>query len=192
MSHEVNALASNNTWTLVPDPTNQKVICSKWVYKIKRKANSDIERYKTRLVAKGYNQEAGVDYEETYSPVVRATTIRAILSLATSHNWSINQLDVSNIFLNGNLTEKVYMAQPHGFIDPTNPDFVCLLHKYLYGLKQTPRAWFEKLSNTLIQFGFKSSFYDPSLFLPHTHGHILLVLVYVDDLIVTWSNLVQI
>jgi Reverse transcriptase (RNA-dependent DNA polymerase) len=144
------------------------------------------------LIAKDYNQESGVDYEETYSPFVQATTIRVILSLATSQNWKINQLDVSNTFLNGTIKEKVYMAQPQRFIDPTHSDFVCLLHKPLYGLKQTSRAWFDKLSTILIQFGFKSSSYDASLFLPHANGHILLVLVYVDDLIVTRSDSVQI
>jgi Reverse transcriptase (RNA-dependent DNA polymerase) len=104
MSLELTALAANKTWTLVPPLVNHRVIGCKWVFKIKRKANGEIERYKAFLVTKGYNQEAGIDYDQTYSPVVRATTIRVILSLAVFSNWSLNQLDVSNAFLNGDLT----------------------------------------------------------------------------------------
>jgi Reverse transcriptase (RNA-dependent DNA polymerase) len=192
MALELNALATNNTWTLVPPPTDQKVIRCKWFYKTKQKADGTIDRYKARLVAKGFNQEAGVDYEETYSPVVRATTIRVILALAVSSRWPIKQLDVSNAFLNGDLSEKVYMAQPPGLQDSTHPDFICLLNKSLYGLKQAPRAWFAKLSSTLLDLGFHASCYDPSLFLSHHQGHILLLLVYVDDIVVTGGDRHQI
>jgi Reverse transcriptase (RNA-dependent DNA polymerase) len=140
MTDELNALASNGTWILVPPPTNQRIIGCKWVYKIKRRPDGSLERYKARLVAKGYSQEPGINYVETYSPVVRATTIRLILSMAVTSNWSIKQLDVSNAFLNGDLKETVYMHQPQGFGDPHHPDHVCLLKKSLYGLKQAPRA----------------------------------------------------
>jgi Reverse transcriptase (RNA-dependent DNA polymerase) len=160
------------------------IIGCKWVYKTKRDPDGSVERYKARLVVKGYNQEAGIDYVDTYNPVIRATTIRAILSLVVSSNWPIKQLDISNAFLNGDLTEQVYMHQPQGFIDSSHSDYVCLLHKLLYGLKQAPRAWFQKLSDSLVQLGFKSSSYDPSLFLFHSHDHVTLVLVYVDDIIV--------
>jgi Reverse transcriptase (RNA-dependent DNA polymerase)/Integrase core domain len=192
MADELNALAKNNTWSLVPPPSNQKVIGCKWVFKTKRKADGSTDRYKARLVAKGYNQEAGVDFEEIYSPVVRSTTIRVILSLAVTSNWPIRQLDVSNAFLNGDLLETVYMTQPQGFVDPNNPAHVCLLHKSLYGLKQAPRAWFAKLSATLIEIGFKASSFDPSLFMAHHQGETLLILVYVDDILVTGSNLTQV
>jgi Reverse transcriptase (RNA-dependent DNA polymerase) len=117
MSLELTALADNKTWTLVPPSSNQKVIGCKRVYKIKRKANGKIKRYKARLVAKCYNQEAGVDYDQTYSLVVRATTIRVVLALVVSSNWSLKQLDVSNAFLNRDLHEQVFMEQPLGFID---------------------------------------------------------------------------
>jgi Reverse transcriptase (RNA-dependent DNA polymerase) len=188
MTDELNALASNGTWILVPPPTNQRIIGCKWVYKIKRRPDGSLERYKARLVAKGYSQEPGIDYVETYSPVVRATTIRLILSMAVTSNWSINQLDVSNAFLNGDLKETVYMHQPQGFGDPQHPDHVCLLKKSLYGLKQAPRAWFEKLCNTLLLMGFQSSNYDPSLFLSRNNGQLTLILVYVDDILVTGSD----
>ncbi|KAJ4767670.1 Gag/pol [Rhynchospora pubera] len=188
MAVELHALALNKTWTLVPPPANQKVLSSKWVYKIKRKPDGTIDRFKARLVANGFHQEEGVDFMETYSPVVRPTTIRVVLSIAMSSQWQIKQLDVQNAFLHGDLTETVYMAQPKGFVDPTFPNHVCLLHKSLYGLKQAPRAWFLKLSNALVSFGFKSSNYDPSLFISNHNGHKLFVLVYVDDIIVTGDD----
>ncbi|KAJ4744580.1 polyprotein [Rhynchospora pubera] len=188
MATELNALASNNTWSLVPPPSNQKIIGCKWVYKIKRKSDGSLDRYKARLVAKGFNQEYGVDFLETYSPVVRPTTVRLILSLAVTSHWTIRQLDVQNAFLHGDLQEKVYMLQPPGFIDKSNPDYVCLLHKSLYGLKQAPRAWFQKLSTSLINMGFSASNYDPSLFVSHVAHHTILVLVYVDDIIITGSD----
>jgi Reverse transcriptase (RNA-dependent DNA polymerase) len=192
MANEINALADNKTWVLVPPPVNQKVIGSKWVFKTKKNADGTIERHKARLVAKGFNQVAGIDFEETYSPVVRPTTIRIALSLALTFNWPIRQLDVSNAFLNGDLQERVFMEQPQGFIDPNKPDYVCLLQKSLYGLRQAPRSWFEKLSSTLLQFGFKSSYFDPSMFIAQHQGHTLILLVYVDDIIITGSDPVQI
>jgi Reverse transcriptase (RNA-dependent DNA polymerase) len=121
-------------------PNDKKVISCKWIYKVKRRSDGSVEHYNTRLVAKGYNEEAGTDYVETYGPVIRATTIRVILSLVVSSNWPIRQLDVFNTFLNGNLTKMIYMHQPQGFADPSHPDYVCLLHKSLYDLKQASRA----------------------------------------------------
>ncbi|KAJ4817812.1 hypothetical protein LUZ62_030378 [Rhynchospora pubera] len=188
MSVEIDALAANNTWTLVPPPSDQAIIGCKWVYRIKRRSDGTIDRYKARLVAKGFLQQEGVDFFDTFSPVVRPTTIRVILSLAVSHKWSIRQLDVNNAFLHGDLKERVFMSQPPGFIDPTRPNHVCLLSKSLYGLKQSPRAWFQKLSSTLLALGFFESQYDPSLFISHAHNHLTMVLVYVDDILITGSN----
>jgi Reverse transcriptase (RNA-dependent DNA polymerase)/gag-polypeptide of LTR copia-type/Integrase core domain/GAG-pre-integrase domain len=188
MASEMDALAKNKTWSLVPLPQCQKPIGCKWVYKIKRKQDGTIDRYKARLVAKGFNQVEGVDFFDTYSPVVRPTTIRVILSHAVASNWSIRQLDVQNAFLHGELNEQVYMSQPPGFTDPTYPDHVCLLQKSLYGLKQAPRAWFQKLSSALLAYGFKSSAYDPSLFILTANEHSLFLLVYVDDIIITGSD----
>ncbi|KAJ9550796.1 hypothetical protein OSB04_014841 [Centaurea solstitialis] len=122
MEREISALHQNHTWTLVPKPPNANIVGSKWVYKLKLKPNGDIERYKARLVAKGYSQTEGLDYFETFSPVVKPTTIRIVLSLATAHNWFIRQLDVQNAFLHGDLSEQVYMSQPPGFVDSSNPN----------------------------------------------------------------------
>ncbi|KAJ1686058.1 hypothetical protein LUZ63_017448 [Rhynchospora breviuscula] len=188
MMNEIDALAANHTWTLVPSPPDQKVIGCKWVYKIKRRSDGTIERYKARLVAKGFNQQEGVDYFDTFSPVVRPTTIRVVLSLAVHHHWLVRQLDVQNAFLHGDLQERVYMAQPPGFVDEAHPNHVCLLSKSLYGLKQSPRAWFHKLCSTLLDIGFCESQYDPSLFISHHDNQLTIILVYVDDILITGSS----
>ncbi|KAJ4778087.1 polyprotein [Rhynchospora pubera] len=188
MAKEIDALAVNQTWQLVPPPHDQKVIGCKWVFKIKRHSDGTIERHKARLVAKGYHQQEGIDVFDTFSPVVRPTTVRLVLSLAVSSHWAIHQLDVQNAFLHGDLSERIYMTQPPGFIDSNNPDHVCLLKKSIYGLKQSPRAWFQKLSTALVDFGFTASHYDPSLFFAHCKGHTIIVLIYVDDILITGSS----
>jgi|UniRef100_A0A2N9EUJ8 hypothetical protein len=141
MTSEFQALKRQDTWTLVP-PSNQNLVGCHWVYKLKRNSDGSIARYKAHLVAKGYHQHQGMDYDETFSPVVKPATVRLIISIATQQNWSIKQLDVSNAFLHGLLKETVYMQQPPGFINPKYPNHVCQLQKALYGLKQAPRAWF--------------------------------------------------
>ncbi|KAD4180455.1 hypothetical protein E3N88_29046 [Mikania micrantha] len=188
MSEEFKALITNGTWTLVPPVPNANVVDCKWVYKIKRDQNGLITRYKARLVAKGFNQQAGLDYHETFSPVVKPTTIRVVLSMAVTHGWPLCQLDVQNAFLNGDLQETIYLRQPSGFVDPAKPNHVCLLHKSLYGLKQAPRAWFHRLSDVLYTLGFTGSKTDPSLFIYSSNGTTLYMLVYVDDIVLTGNN----
>ena len=188
MAKEYQALISNHTWTLVPFQPDLNIVGCKWVFRIKRHADGTIERYKARLVAKGFHQEEGIDYFETFSPVVRPTTIRLVLTLAISFGWSIRQLDVHNAFLHGALTETVYMEQPPGFIDASKPNHICLLSKAIYGLKQSPRAWFHALSTALLNQGFQASRYDPSLFILSTNNSMLIVLIYVDDIIVTGDS----
>ncbi|GKB85537.1 ribonuclease H-like domain-containing protein [Tanacetum coccineum] len=143
---EYNALIKNNTWVLVPRPPDANIVRSLWLFRHKHNADGSLNRYKARLVANGSTQIAGIDVDETFSPVVKPATIRTVLSLAISRHWPVHQLDVKNAFLHGSLSETVYMHQPPGFRDPRHPDHVCLLQRSLYGLKQAPRAWFQRFA----------------------------------------------
>ena len=171
MKTEFTALQHNQTWKLVPRSTFMNVISCKWVFKLKHKYDGSIERYKARLVAKGFKEEDGFDYDETFSPVIKITTVRILLSLAISQRWLIHQLDVSNAFLHGELQETIFMEQPPGFINSAFPHHVCQLNKSLYGVKQAPRAWFLKLSTHLLSLGFSASKTDTSLFFKY-HNNI--------------------
>lgn len=128
-------IVSNKTWKLCPRPVSQNIIQNKWVYKIKQNPNGSIERFKARFVAKGYEQQIGVDYNDTFSPVIKPSTIRVILAITVHFHWDIKQFDVSNGFLHVDLLEKVFMEQPQIFVDPQHPNHVCRLNKAIYGLK---------------------------------------------------------
>lgn len=187
MTDEFDALVRNSTWELVPR-ANHDVVGFKWVFRVKRKADGSVDRFKAWLVARGFLQEPGRDYFETFSPVVKPVTIRVILSVALSQGWSLLQLDVYHAFLNGTLFEEVYMVQLAGFVNREVPDYVCKLRKAIYSLKQTQRAWYLELSAFLISFGFRKSVADSSLFVYCAHGVTLYFLVYVDDIILTGNN----
>jgi len=150
MKKEYQALMSNQTWLLIAYQGQENIIDSKWVFKTKYKADGTIERRKARLVAKGFQQTVGLDYEETFSPFIKASTIRIILSIAVHLNWEVKQLDINNAFLNGYLKETVFMHQPEGFVHSTKSEHVCKLSKTIYGLKQTRRVWFDNLKNALV------------------------------------------
>jgi histone deacetylase 1/2 len=188
MQKEYDALLENKTWSLVPPSKGKNIIDSKWVFKIKRRSDGSIERYKGRLVAKGYKQRHGIDYEDTFSLVVKIATVRLVLSIAMARGWSLTQLDVQNAFLHGVLEEEVYMRQPPGFEDKSRPHFVCKLNKAIYGLKQAPRAWYSRLSTKLLDLGFRMSKSDTSLFISSKKGATIFMLIYVDDIIVTGSS----
>ncbi|GJW79007.1 putative RNA-directed DNA polymerase [Tanacetum coccineum] len=191
MNNEMDALYRNDTWEIVELPMGRKAIGGKWVYKIKYKSSGDIDRYKARYVAKGYNQKEGVDFDETFSPVVKIVTVRCVINLAVQNNWFIFQLDVNNAFLYGDLDETVYMSLPEGFFNPGDKR-VCRLKKSLYGLKQAPRQWNAKLTQTLIEHGFIQSKSDYSLFTKSENGNFVALLVYVDDIIITGNNVDEI
>ncbi|KAI5352788.1 hypothetical protein L3X38_005680 [Prunus dulcis] len=188
MTDEFNALLKNNTWTLVPSSSRHHIVGCKWVFKVKRLADGSVERYKARLVAKGFHQQYRIDYDETFSPVVKPTTIRTVLSMAVSFGWPLRQLDVKNAFLHGVLNETVFMTQPPDFVDPHHPNHVCCLHKAIYGLKQAPRAWFHRFSSFIIQYGFTQSRADQSMFVYRHSFQIMVLLLYVDDIVLTWNT----
>ena len=147
-----------------------------------------MDHYNTRLVAQGYNQVQGIDYNETFSPVVKVTTILLILALAVTPKWTLRELNVKNIFFHRDLSEIIFMEQPPSFKDSQLPHFVCKLHKSIYGLKKAPRAWFDKLLKFLIHFGFICSNVDSSLFIFHNKSIIVIMLIYVDDIVVIGNN----
>uniref|UniRef100_A0A2N9IF95 Reverse transcriptase Ty1/copia-type domain-containing protein n=1 Tax=Fagus sylvatica TaxID=28930 RepID=A0A2N9IF95_FAGSY len=183
MADELDALHKTHTWDMTTLPPGKSAVGCKWVYKIKTRADGSVERYKARLVARGFTQEYGIDYEETFAPVARLTSVRSLLAVAAVRHWPLFQMDVKNAFLNGDLLEEVYMQPPPGYPDSQNQ--VCRLRRALYGLKQAPRAWFAKFSSVVAQQGFTPSSYDSALFIRHTSTGITLILLYVDDMIIT-------
>ena len=165
MCDEINAQLRNGTSELVPPVPSQNVVGCKWVFTIKYLPNGEIDRYKARLVAKGFHQQHGLDFTETFSLVIKSTTIRSVLHVAVTKGWPIRQINVNNAFLQGTLDDEVYVAQPPGFIDQDLPHHVCHLRKDLYGLKQAPRAWYQELRAFLVTQGFQNSLADASLFI---------------------------
>jgi hypothetical protein len=185
---EYAALVANQTWDLVPRPPGTNIVTGKWIWTHKRRADGTLERYKARWVLRGFTQRPGVDYDETFSPVVKPATVRTMLSLALARSWPVHQLDVKNAFLHGALTETVYCCQPAGFVDSSRPDMVCRLNRSLYGLKQAPRAWHSRLATFLVTLGFVEAKSDTSLFVHHHGAETAYLLLYVDDIVLTASS----
>ena len=189
MDVEMEALSKNRTWELVTLPIGKKTVGCKWVYTVKYRADGTIERYKARLVAKGFTQTYGIDYLETFSPVAKMNTVRVILSLAANYGWDLQQFDVKNAFLHGDLEEEIYMELPPGYNGQVAAGTVCKLRKALYGLKQSPRAWFGRFTKVMLGLGYKQSQGDHTLFIKHSvSGGVTILLVYVDDIIVSGDD----
>jgi hypothetical protein len=179
---------SNGTWDLVPQPQGSNVVTGKWVFTHKFRADGTFGRYKARWVLWGFTQRPIVDYDETFSPVVKPVIVCTVLSVAFSHNWLIQQLDVKNVFLHGTLTETVYCYQPMGFADPAHPNLICHLRKSLYGFKQAPWAWYSRFASYLTTLGFIVAKSDTSLFIFRRGSDTVYLLLYVDDIILTASS----
>ena len=176
------SLHVNEVWDLVELPKDKKTVGSKWVFKTKRSANGTVERHKARLVAQGYSQRYGQDYDETFSPVVRFESLRTVIALAVQNGLKLCQMDVTTAFLNGELKEEVYMKQPEGYAIKGKENLVCKLKKSIYGLKQSPRCWNSALDCHLKKMGFKQAAGDPCIYMA-SEGEMFLIAVYVDDIL---------
>jgi hypothetical protein len=187
MKFEIQALEENKTWSMVPLPLGQRPIGCKWVFKIKYHADGTIERHKARLVAKGFTQREGIDYKDTFAPVAKLVTVRCLLAIAAVRHWPLHQMDVQNAFLHGDLVEEVYMLPPPGYCRQ-GENVVCRLHKSLYGLKQASRSWFQRFSCAIQEIGFQQSKADYSLFTQVRGDSITVVLLYVDDMVITGND----
>lgn len=188
MEDEYATLIANNTWDLVLRPPSANVVTGKWIFRVKYHADGSLDRYKARWVLRGFTQRPGVGYDETFSPVVKPATVRTVLSLALSQDWSIHQLDVKNMFLHGTLSEIVYCCQPTRFVGPATPELICHLNRSLYGLKQAPRAWYSRFATHLLSMGFVEAKSDTSLFIYRQGSAIAYLLLYVDDIVLAASS----
>lgn len=188
MKDEFDSLEENDTWELTDLPSNRKPIHCKWVFKSKRNADGKVTRYKARLVAKGYTQRQGIDYDETFSPVVRYNSIRYLVAIAAKYDLDIHQMDVVTAFLHGDINEEIYLIPPPEFIQG---DKVCRLKKALYGLKQASRQWYLKLDSAMTAIGFERSSVDPCIYYLIDRNKMTFVAVYIDDLLIFTNDLVR-
>lgn len=188
MEKEMHSIEANHTWKLTELPAGKKTIGLKWILKLKKDAQGNITKQKARLVAKGYVQEQGVDFDEVYAPVTRLETVRLLLALAAKCEWEVHHLDVKTAFLNGDISEDVYVLKPEGFVKEGKEHMVYKLIKALYGLRQAPRAWYSKLNSYLESLGFKKCSSEHAVYTRKEGEERLVAAVYVDDLLVTGSN----
>lgn len=184
----VSSILKNDVWDIVPRPEGKSVVSSKWLFKIKHVVDGSIEKYKARFVAKGFSQKEGIDYEETFAPVARYTSIRTIIAIAASKGWKIHQMDVKTAFLNGVIEEKVYIEQIEGFVVHGKESHVFQLKKALYGLKQAPLFWYKRIDRYLIGLGFSKNDADSNLYFKVINGEALILIIYVDELLITGED----
>jgi transposase InsO family protein len=184
---EYESLLANDTWDLLEPPPGTNVIPSKWVFKIKRDASGNLERFKARLVVKGFHQREGIDYTEVFAPTAKYAAFRAFIGVTTVKDLELKHLDIKTAFLNGILEEEVWMQQPEGYIQG-GPHLACKLKRALYGLKQAPRAWHIRLHQELTSMGFTQSLADPGLYFTQVGGTNVMLLIYVDDILVACSD----
>ena len=192
MDLEYHALVQCGTWDLVPRPTDANIVICKWVFTLKYHPDGTVARHKARLVARGFTQAHGIDYTETFSPVIRMNSIRVILSLVVNLNWSLHHLDVSNAFLYGDLIEQVFMEQPLGYVAQGETSLVCLLRRAIYGLKKSPHAWFVKFSGLLTSYGFNPCKSELTVMRKTASTGYVILAIYVDDILLIGNDEVTI
>ena len=183
METEMDSIYSNEVWDLVELPPHRKAIGSKWVFKKKTQVDGSVERYKARLVAQGFSQKPGLDYDETFCPVIRFESFRTIVAIAVQKGLKLHQLDITTAFLNGQLKEEIFMKQPEGFVVKGKEHLVCRLKQSLYGLKQSPRCWNSTLDTQLKNMGYVQSNNDPCIYMSSDGEHSVIG-VYVDDFVI--------
>ena len=189
MKAEIDFLHDNSVWDLVQLPEGRKPVGSKWIFKVKTSADGSVERCKARLFAQGYSQKEGLDYDETFSSVVRSESVRSVITLASKNGLKLHQLDITTAFLNGDLDEEVYMKQPEGFLVKDQEHLVCRLRKSIYGLKQSPRCWNQALDAKLKLMVFKQSTSDTCIYTSTTEsGGLFILVVYVDDILLAGKS----
>jgi len=189
MVEEIQSIEKNQTWELVNLPDKKRKIDVKWVFKVKLNPDGQVSKHKARLVARGFLQKQGIDYNEVFTLVARIETVRLVTVIACKNEWSLYHLDVKSAFLNGPLEEVVFVSQPPGFEIAGKEDMVYKLHKALYGLKQAPRAWNKKIDQVLIQIGFRKCSVEFGVYVQKlSDGGTVIICLYVDDLLITGSS----
>ncbi|KAD7117932.1 hypothetical protein E3N88_05200 [Mikania micrantha] len=189
MNSEMQSMCDNQVWDLVELPPGSRAVGSKWIFKRKTDMHGNVHTYKARLVAKGFTQTQGVDYDETFSPVAMIKSIRILLAIAAYYDYEIWQMDVKTAFLNGHLSEDVYMVQPEGFVDPKYPNKVCKLNKSIYGLKQASRCWNLRFDQKIKEFGFIKNEDKPCVYRKASGRTISFLILYVDDILIIGNNI---
>ena len=189
MRDEIQSMRHNGVWELVELPEGHRPIGCKWVYKTKRDPNGKIEKFKVRLVAKGFTQREGVDYEATFSPVSSKDSFRVIMALVAHFDMELHQMDVKTVFLNGDLNEEVYMMQPEGFVANDSGTLVCRLKKSIYGLKQASRQWYLKFHSVVSSYGFVENKVDQCIYCKVSGRKFIFLILYVDDILLASSDL---
>jgi hypothetical protein len=188
MEEEMELMKTNQVWDLVDLPLGQRFIGNKLILKIKHKVDGSIERYKARLVAKSYTQEEGIDYEDTFSPLVRITSVRLILAIVAHMDFELYQMDVRTAFLNEELNEKIYMDQPLGFETKRQERKVCKHKRSIYGLKQDSRQWNVKFHQTILKDDFTMMEEDHYMYLKCSNNSFIILPLYVDDILIDRNN----
>jgi len=189
MKEELESMKTNKVWDLVDLPKERKAIGNKWILKVKRKSDGSIERHKARLVAKGFTQEVGIDYEETFSPVVKFTSIRLLLAIVARLDLELHQMDVKTAFLNGELNEEIYIEQPVGFVVKGQEKKVCKLKRSIYGLKQSSRQWYLRFHKEVMSFDFTMIDEDHCIYVKKSNGNFVILSLYIDDILLVGYNL---